>query len=555
MAARETFVQRKLEFPVQKSRKSNCSKQKTENIDFVQPQPSVKPVFSSPRKRAAEGDEENRVVPILSTPSPFKKRSNGSTLTPNKREETPACCGSLMQRFYNSTNSPSQIVSAGFKSLVLSPTKSNTNECIKENSPLKSPKILRLYKPDGNGYHKAKQSFHTSKPERLVGREKEVGEINTFLKRHLLNKTAGSLYISGAPGTGKTASLMHLLDRLQDQHSCQTLYLNCMTLKDSATVFGKLYLDLTGKSAPTSKERQKAVEKCITSAGQSVVMVLDEIDQLDSKNQEILYTIFEWPSLSKSRLILIGIANALDLTDRVLPRLQARPKCRPQLLNFAPYNKEQITAILKARLEKLEEDGVVVMEPSAVLFCARKISAVAGDARKALDVCRRAIELVENDVKSQLVLKLSAADCNSPIKNSGVHGLKKITIQHISKVLSDVYGSSSAAQEQETVPLQQKLVVCSLLLFLKEGKVKEVTVGKLHEVYRSVCQRQHIDSIDFSELQCITTLLEARGIFGIKKAKEARLSKVTLKLDEKELEHTLQDKVLMSTILKQGLKK
>ncbi|KAK3591690.1 hypothetical protein CHS0354_040618 [Potamilus streckersoni] len=555
MAESMASVQRKLEFPVRKSKKSICSKQKTENINFVQPQPSVKPVFTSPRKRGVEGNEENLVIPILCTPSPSKRRSNGSTLIPSKREETPACCGSLMQKFYNTANSPSQKVSTSLKSLVLSPTKSNSNECMKENSSLKSPKIVRFYKPDGNGYHKAKQSFHTSKPERLVGREKEVEEINAFLKGHMLNKTAGSLYISGAPGTGKTASLMHLLDQLQDQYSCKTLYLNCMTLKDSSTVFGKLYMDLTGKNAPTSKERQRAVEKCLTSAGPSVVMVLDEIDQLDSKNQEILYTIFEWPSLSRSRLILIGIANALDLTDRVLPRLQARPKCRPQLLNFAPYSKEQITAILKARLEKLEEEGVVVMEPSAVMFCARKISAVAGDARKALDVCRRAIELVESDVRSQQVLKLSATDCNSPIKNSGLHVPKKITVQHISKVLSDVYGSSSAAQEQETVPLQQKLVVCSLLLLVKEGKFKEVTVGKLHEVYRSVCQRQQIDSIDFSELQGITTLLEARGIFGIKKAKEARMSKVTLKLDEKELEHTLQDKVLMSTILKQGLTK
>ena len=45
------------------------------------------------------------------------------------------------------------------------------------------------------------------------------------------------------------------------------------------------------------------------------------------------------------------------------------------------------------------------MDSTAIQFCARKISAVAGDMRKALDVCRRAVEMVENDVKSQRVLK------------------------------------------------------------------------------------------------------------------------------------------------------
>lgn len=36
------------------------------------------------------------------------------------------------------------------------------------------------------------------------------------------------------------------------------------------------------------------------------VLVLDEIDSLDSRNQEVLYTMFEWPSLPGSTLILIG---------------------------------------------------------------------------------------------------------------------------------------------------------------------------------------------------------------------------------------------------------
>lgn len=45
------------------------------------------------------------------------------------------------------------------------------------------------------------------------------------------------------------------------------------------------------------------------------------------------------------------------------------------------------------------------MDVSAVQFCARKIAAVSGDMRKALDICRRAVELVETEVKRQQVLK------------------------------------------------------------------------------------------------------------------------------------------------------
>ena len=69
-------------------------------------------------------------------------------------------------------------------------------------------------------------------------------------------------------------------------------------------------------------------------------------------------------------------------------------------------------------------------------------------------------------------------ECNSP-KKSLADVPKKISVVHINKVLSDVYGSGSAASQQETIPLQQKLVMCSLLLMLKQGKLKEVTVGKV----------------------------------------------------------------------------
>ncbi|XP_052815584.1 cell division control protein 6 homolog [Mya arenaria] len=433
-----------------------------------------------------------------------------------------------------------------------SPHKSPRKSLCQPSSPLKSPS-MKLGKPDCTAYHKAKQMFHTAKPERLIGRDKETEEVRLFLKGHMSKKTGGSLYISGAPGTGKTAVLTHIIDELKSVHSCKTVYLNCMTLDNSSTVYGKLYTDITGKNAPTAKERLRAVERVLTTDGPSIVMVLDEIDQLDSKNQEILYTIFEWPSLKKSRLILVGIANALDLTDRVLPRLQARPSCRPRLLNFAPYTKDQISAILKDRIKDLESDLVDVV---AIQFCARKISAVAGDMRKALDVCRRAVEMVETDVRSQKVLQPTASGLASPSKQSPRKKVpKKISVAHINNVLSDVYGSGAAAKPQETIPLQQQLAVCSLLLLLKQGKMKEVPAGKLHETYSKVCKGRQMAAVDQSEFQSILTLMESRGIIGMKKAKETRLNKVTLKLDEKELEHTMQDKLLVSSILQEGIPK
>ncbi|NWI18442.1 CDC6 protein, partial [Crypturellus soui] len=158
------------------------------------------------------------------------------------------------------------------------------------------------------------------------------------------------------------------------------------------------------------------------------LLVLDELDQLHSKGQDVLYTMFEWPWLPGSRLVLIGgcrrvgsgcsrrragpraqlalpagMANALDLTERGLARLQARPGCRPQLLPFAPYTREQLAAILQERLRQVAGDAV--LDGSAVQFCARKVSAVSGDARKALDICRRAVELLERDARSQTLLK------------------------------------------------------------------------------------------------------------------------------------------------------
>merc|ERR1711974_171156 len=136
----------------------------------------------------------------------------------------------------------------------------------------------------------------------------------------------------------------------------------------------------------------KVIENAITTGDTMTLLVLDEVDQLETKDQAVLYTVFEWPALEGSRLVLCGIANSLDLTDRVLPRLQVSPAYKPSLLHYPPDSKQHIMDIITARLQEGARDvtGNPVITTRAIAFLAGKIASLSGDLRKALDVCRRA---------------------------------------------------------------------------------------------------------------------------------------------------------------------
>ena len=57
----------------------------------------------------------------------------------------------------------------------------------------------------------AKKDLNTQQPDQLLCRDKEIDDITKFLISCVEDRKAGSLYISGAPGTGKTAVIKHLL--------------------------------------------------------------------------------------------------------------------------------------------------------------------------------------------------------------------------------------------------------------------------------------------------------------------------------------------------------
>ncbi len=245
----------------------------------------------------------------------------------------------------------------------------------------------------------------------------------------------------------------------------------------------------------------------------------------------------------------------------------------PQQLSFPAYTRQEIVNILTARLN--EFGGSRVLKPAAVRFLAAKIAAVSGDIRKALDVCRRAIELAEIERRRQAVLAPPSKEKDAPDSPA----IKQVDIPQVLAIFNQIYSSRVTAslnntpssspfgtpngksgggggddEGGEALPLQQKLVLASLYLMCSQDqkrRCKEVTLGKLQETYSKVCKKRHMAGVDQSEVHSLCSLLEARGFFSVKKSsKGVRDAKVSLRIDEKEVAEALQDKTLLTDIIR-----
>lgn len=248
--------------------------------------------------------------------------------------------------------------------------------------------------PPRNKYQNARRVLNSAETQNLPGRESQLEELREFFTNHLDSQTSGSLYVSGQPGTGKTACLSLLLRAPEFSQRLQRVYINCTSIASVGAVYKKLCAELELKPAGrTERDHLDAIQRHLRKAKRMLLLVLDEIDQLCTTRQEVLYTIFEWPALPGARILLVGIANSLDLTDRALMRLNARCELKPRLMHFPPYTKPQIVEIFKSRLA--EAQVLDVFPPVTLQLLAAKVSAVSGDVRRALDIGRRVVEIAE----------------------------------------------------------------------------------------------------------------------------------------------------------------
>ncbi|KAL3463142.1 P-loop containing nucleoside triphosphate hydrolase protein [Aspergillus heterothallicus] len=402
-------------------------------------------------------------------------------------------------------------------------------------------------------YTQARQLFaRGASSTRIVGRDMEREKLASFVQNGMKTLKGGCLYVSGPPGTGKSALVKEVMDEL-DLGSVRTAQLNCASMRTARDVYSKLIEDLCDDDDVFKKSEVDRLKSMFVPDGRQgknkdiFLVMLDEIDHLLAADSGVLQSLFEWSLQRESKVMLIGIANALDLTDRSLPQLKAK-NLKPLLLPFMPYNASQIANVISNRLRSLlpenetdDPNFIPFVQPLAIQLCAKKVASQTGDLRKAFELVKRAIDIVEQetfqklekqalDSPSRTVLveniNLSSSPKQGPLFPYTVLTAPRASIAHVAKITSSAFGQGTV-QRLQCLNLQQKAAICALVALDRKRRETDVfgtpsksknlapTVKQIFDAYCKLCRRDNIlHPLTSTEFKDVLGSLETLGLVG-----------------------------------------
>lgn len=355
-----------------------------------------------------------------------------------------------------------------------------------EFTPL-GTRLLSPAQTQASPYQLARSTLHVSAvPHALPCRETEFETVHSHLEAAISAGTGACIYISGTPGTGKTATVREVVASLQAavaEEQLDDFYfveINGMKVTDPHQSYSLLWEALKGDRVSSAHALELLEREFTTPSPRRVpcVVLMDELDQLVTRNQGVMYNFFNWPQLRHSRLIVLAVANTMDLPERTLSN-KISSRLGLTRITFPGYTHTQLMTIIQSRLEGA--GSKVIVEADAIQFASRKVAAVSGDARRALDVCRRAVEIAEQEAVEEIEQEnaVPSTPSKTPARQKpAANGKGVVTIATIKRAINEATSTPLAAHLR-SLSLASKIFLAALLARLRRTGITESTLADI----------------------------------------------------------------------------
>lgn len=376
----------------------------------------------------------------------------------------------------------------------------------------------------------------TYTPKELPHREEQINSLASILVPALRGETPSNVLIYGKTGTGKTAVARYVGKEFEEAGTgsvkCSVIYINCEVVDTQYRILAHLArhfdkeIPMTGW--PTDQVYAE-FRNALDDEKRVVVIMLDEVDKLVRKGDDVLYNLSRVNSdLLRSRVSLIGISNDLKFTEFLDPRVKS--SLGEDEIIFPPYNAEQIKEILEQRAGLAFRPGSLAED--VIPLCAAFAAQEHGDARRALDLLRISGELAER-ARSAVVTEDHVRLAREKIEQDRVEEVIK------------------------TLPTQSKLVLYSIVLLVEQG-TRNITTSAVYNMYKQLCPLVETDYLTHRRITDLIAELDMLGILHtivVSKGRYGRTKEITLSVYSGKLKTTLQQdyrlKVLASVSVPQ----
>lgn len=320
--------------------------------------------------------------------------------------------------------------------------------------------------------------------EDIVGREEQLNALGKIVSPAIMGDSPDTTFIYGKTGSGKSLVSRAVLREAKKEAG------------NKGTNFEYVYIDCSDYTTETMASRQIASElqKVVDDDEINIprsglgatdyrdmiwelldeydvevfIIVLDEIDILDSENLIRSLSRAQESGKTDGFLSMIGISNKINYREKLDPRTDS--SLRDHEIVFPPYNADMLQEILYSRKIAFREG---VLDQGVI----EKISALSardhGDARKAVDMLYEAGCLAEQDGTSQIT------------ENHVDRANEEAEINRVIKLVSNL-------------PFQSRIILralCILTLSNEEDGVNKFKTSKIYDFYCRLCEKEGTDPL------------------------------------------------------------